>query len=107
MTYIPSDIPSKAELTQAFNFMKGTNIPAIPEAILALQQEIAKQEPDLSKIGEILASDIALSGMALKIINSASFGLSRKIDSISQATMLLGLNKIGRASCRERVSSPV
>ncbi len=32
--------------------------------------------------------------MALKTINSASFGLSRKIDSISQATVLLGLNTL-------------
>ena len=87
-------VPSESELTHAYNFIKGVEIPKIPEAVLALQQETSKREPDLKKIGEILAMDIALSGMALKTINSASFGLSRQIESISQATVLLGLNTL-------------
>ena len=87
-------IPSESELTHAYNFIKGVEIPKIPGAVLALQQKISKREPDLSKIGEILAMDIALSGMALKTINSASFGLPQQIESISQATVLPGLNTL-------------
>lgn len=94
MNQFEKHLPSKEELTLAFNFMKGVEIPKIPEAVLALQQETAKREPDIKKIGEILALDIALSGMALKTINSASFGLRHQIDSISQATVLLGLNTL-------------
>ncbi|MFT7675081.1 MAG: HD-like signal output (HDOD) protein [Gammaproteobacteria bacterium] len=87
-------VPSEAELKQAFNFIKGVEIPKIPDIVLALQQEITKREPDVSKIGGLLATDIALSGIVLKTINSVSFGLSRKIESIPQACVLLGLNTI-------------
>ena len=87
-------IPSEIELKEAFNALKGIEIPHIPVAVLALQQELLKSDPDMSKIGSILSTDPVLSGMALKTINSAKFGLPRKIESISQATVLLGLTVI-------------
>jgi HD-like signal output (HDOD) protein len=87
-------IPTASELKNAFDFLKGISIPKIPEAVLSLQQEMTKKVPDLAKIAAILATDMALSGMVLKTINSASFGLSRKIDSVHQATIFLGLNTL-------------
>ncbi|MDJ0880310.1 MAG: HDOD domain-containing protein [Gammaproteobacteria bacterium] len=87
-------IPSESELNQAFDAIQGIRIPKIPDAVLALKQELLKQEPNMSDIGQILASDPALSGIALKIINSGKYGLSREIQSISQAAVLLGLNVI-------------
>ena len=86
--------PSETELKQAHQFLSGIEIPKIPEVILALQKETSKQEPDLSKIGKIMSTDIALSGLVLKTVNSASFGISRQIESISQAVILLGLNTL-------------
>ena len=87
-------VPSKEELEQAFAFMKGRAIPKMPEVVLDLQKEIAKHEPNLAKVGEILAKDMALSGLVLKTVNSANFGLQRKIGSIPHAAMLLGLNTL-------------
>lgn len=87
-------IPSESDLTLAYNAIKGIEIPKIPDAVLALKQELIKAEPDMSNIGSILSSDPVLSGMALKTINSGRYGLSRKIESISQAAVLLGLNVI-------------
>ena len=87
-------VPSKDELEQAFAFIKGKAIPKMPEVVLELQKEIAKNEPNLSKVGAILEEDMALSGLVLKTVNSVNFGLQRKINSIPHAAMLLGLNTL-------------
>lgn len=87
-------VPTQNELIQAFHILKESEIPKIPEVVLELQKETSKPEPDLAAVGKILETDIALSGLALKTINSAMFGLSREIRSIQQATILLGLRTL-------------
>ncbi len=89
-----NDVPTKDELQQAYDFIKGNGIPKMPNVVLELQKELARHEPDLSKVGEILEKDIALSGLVLKTVNSASFGLQGKIESIPHAAMLLGLDTL-------------
>lgn len=61
-----------------------------------LQLLSALQDPDVpvEKIERMLARDTILSFKLLRLVNSAAFGLARKIDSLKQAIMLLGLNKI-------------
>jgi c-di-GMP phosphodiesterase len=61
-----------------------------------LQLLSALQDPDVpvDKIEKMLARDTVLSFKLLRLVNSAAFGLARKIDSLKQAIMLLGLNKI-------------
>lgn len=61
-----------------------------------LQLLSALQDPDVpvEKIEKMLARDTVLSFKLLRLVNSAAFGLARKIDSLKQAIMLLGLNKI-------------
>lgn len=61
-----------------------------------LQLLSALQDPDVpvEKIERMLARDTVLSFKLLRLVNSAAFGLARKIDSLKQAIMLLGLNKI-------------
>jgi len=61
-----------------------------------LQLLAALQDPDIAveKIEKMLARDTVLSFKLLRLVNSAAFGLARKVDSLRQAIMLLGLNKI-------------
>ncbi len=87
-------VPSKDELQHAYEFMKGKGIPKMPDIVLELQKECAQYEPNLRKVGTILEKDMALSGLVLKTVNSANFGLQRKVESIPHATMLLGLNTL-------------
>lgn len=86
--------PNEKELKRAFQAIQGITLPKIPEVVLALQQELTKVMPDLGKVGEVLGTDVALSGLVLKTVNSASYGLPRKVESISQAAILLGLNTL-------------
>ena len=85
-------VPSKDELQRAYEFMKGKGIPKMPEVILELQKELIQYEPNLQKVGTIIEKDMALSGLVLRTVNSGSYGLQRKVESIRHAAMLLGLN---------------
>ena len=72
---------------------KGFSIPAKPDILQALQDELAG-EPELYRVADIIAADVATSAAVLKIINSPFYGLSRTISDIRQAVMFLGLENI-------------
>ena len=61
-----------------------------------LQLLSALQDPDvpIERIEKMLTRDAVLSFKLLRLVNSAAFGLARQVDSLKQAIMLLGLNKI-------------
>ncbi len=61
-----------------------------------LQLLAALHDPNISieKIERMIARDTLLSFKLLRLVNSAAFGLSRSVDSLRQAIMLLGLNKL-------------
>lgn len=81
-------------LKQAYQTIKGVNIPSIPETLLSLQRELNSQEPDREKIIQLIGEDISLSGKIIKNINSAAFGLRAKVSSIEHATVILGIRNL-------------
>ncbi len=66
------------------------SLPALPATYLRIVEELTVPEPSIQKIGRLVEQDVAVSAMILKIVNSAYFGLLRKIASPSQAVALLG-----------------
>lgn len=71
----------------------GFSIPAKPAILQALQEEL-QAEPELFRVADIIAEDVATSAAVLKIMNSPFYGLSRTISDIRQAVMFLGLENI-------------
>lgn len=67
-------------------------LPALPIVYLELEKELAKENPSVERVGEILEQDIAMSAKVLQLVNSAFFGLREHVGSPSQAAALLGLN---------------
>ncbi len=63
---------------------------------LQILKEIHSPELDYKKLEDIIKRDLALSYKLLKYINSAFFGLTREIDSIKTALVLLGDKEIKR-----------
>ena len=55
---------------------------------------LEQEAPDFQQLAEIIQSDVSISFRLLAYINSAAFGLRRKIESIHQAISLLGWRKI-------------
>lgn len=87
-------IPSKEALVTAHAAMKGVSLPAVPQVILDINDELQKSDADLSKVADLISQDTVTSGATLKIVNSPLFSLRREIDSIQQAVMMLGVEKV-------------
>ena len=69
----------------------------LPESALVLTQLLARlndPEAEIQDVAMLIQQDPALSFKMLRLVNSAAMGLSRQIDSIQQAVVLLGLERV-------------
>jgi len=64
------------------------------QSVLQLLAALQDLDVPVETIEKMLARDAVLSFKLLRLVNSAAFGLARKVDSLKQAIMLLGLIKI-------------
>jgi HD-like signal output (HDOD) protein len=71
-------------------------LPSLPGAMAELQRVIRSGNVDTDKVAELVSSDPALLAQALKIVNSAYYGLPREIGDVRFAIAFLGLNEIYR-----------
>ena len=74
--------------------IKGFEIP--PNIALHYQviNSLTKDTPNFEEISELIKRDISLSYKFLRFINSPGVGVQRKISSIKQALVLVGLNEM-------------
>ena len=70
------------------------HLPTLPHILLKLIETCNTENPDLGRIAEIVEKDPALSATILKLVNSAYFGLFRKIEVIKEAVVLVGTSGI-------------
>ena len=63
---------------------------------LRLISELQDPEVDIQKLGEIVSRDVGLSYNLLRFVNSAFFSVPRRIESIRDALVLLGLQNVKR-----------
>jgi len=68
------------------------NLPSPPAVAVQIIQLANKPEIDLDRIIKLLNSDPALSSKILRVANSPLYPYSKKIESLHQALMVLGLN---------------
>ena len=71
--------------------LKGIAIPARPQVLVQLENELTRDDPDPRVIVRLVSGDVGLSAAVLKTVNSPFFGLSRRISSVAQAVNLLGM----------------
>ena len=69
-------------------------LPSIPSLYSELMEEMHASSPSIDKVGRIISQDVAMSSKILQLVNSAFFGLYRKISSPKEAVMLLGMETI-------------
>jgi len=70
------------------------SLPSMPAIYTEIIEEMQSEDPSIKKVGDIIAQDASMAAKILQVVNSVFFGLSRKISSIQQAVMLLGLETI-------------
>lgn len=68
-----------------------STLPSLPTVYAELQQELAGDDPSLARIGDIIASDIAMTTKLLQIVNSSFFGLAKEVENARQAAAYLGV----------------
>lgn len=75
--------------------IKDIPIPPRPLVVQQIQEELARPEPDLRRVAQIVGRDVGLTVAVLKTVNSPLYGLSRRADSVEQAVGLIGLKQLG------------
>jgi c-di-GMP phosphodiesterase len=76
--------------------IKGSRLPANRLPIIRLLAALNNAEATMEELEGLISQDVALSYRLLKYINSAFFGLSRDIESIRHALVLLGVRSVRR-----------
>jgi HD-like signal output (HDOD) protein/CheY-like chemotaxis protein len=71
-------------------------LPSLPEYCSALNRAIEDQRVALDDVARIVEDDVGMSAKVLQLVNSAFFGLSRRVASVDEAVRNLGLNAIRR-----------
>ena len=86
------DTPETDTLTHEHlqKIMSTIDIPACPAMVMQAMAESQKDEPNLLKLADLIASDPSMSATALKLVNSPVYRSSRPISGVRQAVERLG-----------------
>ncbi|RLT95000.1 MAG: HDOD domain-containing protein [Ketobacter sp.] len=76
--------------------MTGQSVPASHHVLQSLLAEVSKDDFDVDRVARIIAQDPRLSYKLMRVVNSASFGLSRTVKSIEDTIVLLGAYELKR-----------
>jgi len=71
-----------------------TSLPQFPDNIVMIQKLINDPKSEMADIARQIFMDPAMTADLLKIVNSAQFMLSKKVDSISEAVKMVGIRGI-------------
>jgi putative nucleotidyltransferase with HDIG domain len=69
-------------------------VPPLPHVVAELLKEIQDPNATAATVGEIASSDPAMAASMIRTVNSAAFGLSRKITSVAEAVNFLGFTSV-------------
>jgi HD-like signal output (HDOD) protein len=78
----------------AMEILAGVTLPPQPGTLLDINRERAKVEPDVEAVARIIERDLSVAAAVLKTINSPWFGLPKKVESVRQAVVLLGMPNV-------------
>lgn len=87
------------------NILKQTSVPPNRLLILNILAQLNAPNVDLKKIAELVSNDVAISYKILRYINSAALALPKKIESIHQAVIYLGIKNVTNLASLMALSS--
>ncbi len=67
---------------------------SLPDVVIRANELIDSEAADIDDIAEVIALDPALSAQLLKLVNSAFYSFPSKIETISRAIMVTGVNEL-------------
>jgi HD-like signal output (HDOD) protein/ActR/RegA family two-component response regulator len=69
-------------------------LPSLPKLYQAITEEMAREDVSLARVASIIGQDLAMTAKVLQLVNSAFFGLGRRVANIDQAVTYLGIDVI-------------
>ncbi len=82
----------KAETKRQVKRIK--NLPTLPGIVQKISKMVENPDTTPQQVGRLISQDQVLSAKVLRMANSAFFGMSRKISSITQALIVLGFDVV-------------
>jgi HD-like signal output (HDOD) protein len=70
------------------------SLPSVPSLYFRIIRELQSPDASIERIGEIVSQDPAMTAKLLQLVNSAFFGISRKISNPTEAVQFLGVNTV-------------
>ncbi len=70
------------------------SLPSLPSLYLEITARLQSEDSDMAEIAELIARDPALTAKLLQLVNSAFFGLGRRVSNVKQAATLLGVDQL-------------
>lgn len=74
--------------------IRDIGIPPRPTILVQIEQETAKDEPDFIHLAKLLSKDVGLSAGVIKIANSPYFSFGKKVPTVQEALLVLGLKVV-------------
>jgi putative nucleotidyltransferase with HDIG domain len=71
-------------------FRRELTLPSLPQVCLLLNESVNNPRTSTLQIAELIGSDAALTARLLKLVNSSFYGFPSRIETPSQAVMILG-----------------
>ncbi len=75
-------------------FQEGTKLPSLPEVFYRLKEAVDDPDFTFEEISEIVLKEPGLSARLLKIVNSAFYGFPQKVETISHAIGIIGIQEL-------------
>ena len=80
---------SRKEICELANGI--VRMPSMPQSYVAITRELNSDSPAVEKVAKIVESDPSMTITVLRLVNSGFFGMADRINSVSEAIGLLGL----------------
>lgn len=77
--------------------IKDIGIPPRPTVLDRISREMAKEDPDYKRLGNVIGADVSLSASLIKTANSPFFGFRNRVRTTHEALMMLGLDVASQA----------
>jgi putative nucleotidyltransferase with HDIG domain len=88
-------LPSK-ELVKRTLDREVNNLPAFPAVAMKVLQLVSKDSDSVDAFSKVIESDPAVTVKVLRLVNSAAYGLRRRISSVKEAITYIGLSDLQR-----------
>ncbi|MCG8616462.1 MAG: HDOD domain-containing protein [Desulfobacterales bacterium] len=87
------NLPSETEIRDVLH-LDEVKLPSFPQAAAKLLETARDESTSMEELSAIIETDPGLSAQVLKIVNSATYNVGRRVTSLQDAVVMLGLDEI-------------